>query len=339
MQEEDTISNKSVQLDSIEWSSEHEGILIDWADKSLCFRWLHAKAYEHYSKKNTMYTIPVIIMSTLTGTANFALNRFPVDYQGMATIAIGSVNIIAGIITTIQQFLKIAELNEAHRASSVSWSKLYRNIKLELAKAPNERKQVTSMLNNSKEEYDRLMETSPFIPGKFIRLFKETFSKSSSSSKEERNNSTSSISFDNNIFMKLKKPEVCDYIETTATSLYKPPPPSLEVRKPSQRLSIISNVQELPLLTAEEKKQLDLKIQHEKLREQQEEQLRYHQQQVVDFNKRFKDEKQRLPTSDEINNNFDNSVPFHVILEVLEDLHLYNDKSNKNENIVIDSTA
>ena len=47
MQEEDTISNKSIQLDSIEWSSEHEGILIDWADKSLCFRWLHAKAYEY----------------------------------------------------------------------------------------------------------------------------------------------------------------------------------------------------------------------------------------------------------------------------------------------------
>ena len=173
-------STKHTQF--VEWSSEHERILIDWADKALCFRWLHSKSNDHYSHLNTLYTIPVIIMSTLTGTANFALDRFPTDYQGMATIAIGSVNIIAGIITTISQFLKIAELNEAHRASAVSWSKLYRNIKLELAKSPNERKQVINMLNNSKEEYDRLMETSPSISEKFIKLFKDTYS----SNKEEK---------------------------------------------------------------------------------------------------------------------------------------------------------
>ena len=34
---------------------------------------------------------------------------------------IGSINILAGIITTIQQFLKIGQLNESHRVSSISW--------------------------------------------------------------------------------------------------------------------------------------------------------------------------------------------------------------------------
>ena len=309
--------NKSV-LDSIsstkhtqfvEWSSEHERILIDWADKALCFRWLHSKSNDHYSHLNTLYTIPVIIMSTLTGTANFALDRFPTDYQGMATIAIGSVNIIAGIITTISQFLKIAELNEAHRASAVSWSKLYRNIKLELAKSPNERKQVINMLNNSKEEYDRLMETSPSISEKFIKLFKDTYS----SNKEEKQA----------IFNNLNKPEVCGFIESTANSLYKSPLViPLETDKKTDNPSILS-CNENDIIENEER----IKKEKEKQHYQQQ------QRQVLDFNKRFQDEKQRFPTSDEVNDNFDNSIPLNIILSVIDDINSYGNAGDINYGI------
>ena len=60
-------------------------------------------------------------MSTLTGTANFAQERVPVDIQPYYQVIVGWVNILAGIITTIQQFLKITEFNESHRVSSISW--------------------------------------------------------------------------------------------------------------------------------------------------------------------------------------------------------------------------
>ena len=295
----DSISSTK-HTQTIEWSSEHERILIDWADKALCFRWLHSKSNEHYSHLNTLYTIPVIIMSTLTGTANFALDRFPTEYQGLATIAIGSVNIIAGIITTISNFLKIAELNEAHRASAVSWSKLYRNIKLELAKAPNERKQVINMLNNSKEEYDRLMETSPSISEKFIKLFKETYS----STKEDKQT----------IFNNLNKPEVCGFIESTANSLYKAP---IIIQDENDEKDETIN----PSILSSNEKDNDNEERNRKEKEKQ-----YYQQQqlqVLDFNKRFQDEKQRLPTSDEINNNFDNAIPLNIILSVIDDINSY----------------
>ena len=54
-------------------------------------------------------------------------------------MAIGAVNIFAGILTTIAQFLKIGELNEAHRVASIAWDKFYRNTKVELAKSPAEK--------------------------------------------------------------------------------------------------------------------------------------------------------------------------------------------------------
>lgn len=188
--EEETIVN------TVEWTPEHEGILIEWADKAMCYRWLHSKSNMLYSRLNAWYTIPVIIISTITGTANFAQERVPIQYQNYFSMVVGTFSLAAGIITTIQQFLKITQLNEAHRVSSIAWDKFYRNIKIELAKHPIERIEVKQMIKMSKEEYDRLMETSPNIPEKIISEFKTNFINSES-------------------FGKIVKPEICDILIPT----------------------------------------------------------------------------------------------------------------------------
>jgi hypothetical protein len=109
---------------------------------------------------------------------------------------VGGFNIMAGIITTIQQFLKITQLNESHRVSSIAWDKFYRNIKIELAKHPSERIEPKQMLKMSKEEFDRLIETSPNIPYKIIQQFKNNF-------------------FEQESFDKIIKPEICDILIPT----------------------------------------------------------------------------------------------------------------------------
>jgi hypothetical protein len=185
-------------LPDIEWTVDHEDILIEWADKAMCFRWLHSRAHALYSKLNYNYTIPVIVISTLTGTANFAQERVPLAYQGYYVMIVGGFNILAGIITTIQQFLKITQLNEAHRVSGIAWDKFYRNIKIELARHPDERMHVNQMLKMCKEEFDRMMETCPVIPDEIIEEFKKKFK--------------NSIEYDEII-----KPEICDKLMSTET--------------------------------------------------------------------------------------------------------------------------
>ena len=122
----DDLANKP-QPDA-KWTREHENILAEWADKANVFRWLHAKAQQHFNTMNMWFTIPVIVMSTLTGTANFATEKIPEDARGYF-YGSWTVNIFAGILTTVAQFLKISELNEAHRVV-LSWDKFYRNIKV-----------------------------------------------------------------------------------------------------------------------------------------------------------------------------------------------------------------
>ena len=188
--------NSNNDKNHFSWTPEHEAILIEWADKAMCNRWLHSKSNALYSYLNAWYTIPVIVISTVTGTANFAQERVPVDYQNYFAMIVGGFNILAGIITTIQQFLKITQLNEAHRVSAIAWDKFYRNIKIELAKHPDERMEVAQMLKMNKEEFDRLMETSPNIPEKIILAFKYSFRNS-----DEIKN--------------IAKPEICDVLIAT----------------------------------------------------------------------------------------------------------------------------
>jgi predicted DNA-binding protein YlxM (UPF0122 family) len=209
------IPNNSMSFKEPDWKSEHEVILVEWADKAMCYRWLHGRSHQAYSKTNAWFTIPVIIMSTLTGTANFAQDRFSEEIKPYAQMGIGAVNIFAGILTTIAQFLKVGELNEAHRVSSISWDKFYRNIKVELAKSRDERMNVGHMLKMCKEEFDRLMETSPTINENIIAQFNQTFPIPKPLITDDVNKDIHRPD--------IKRPEICDELISTAEIVFNTP--------------------------------------------------------------------------------------------------------------------
>ena len=71
------------------WEEQHEIILKNWGEISACYGWMHDRAYRHYKVKNMHYAIPVIILSTLTGTANFAQQNIPERYRSEAIMIIG----------------------------------------------------------------------------------------------------------------------------------------------------------------------------------------------------------------------------------------------------------
>ena len=48
-------------------------------------------------------------MSRFIGTSNFAQDKFPDNYRAYAPMMIGAGNLLAGILTTIHQFLKVGD--------------------------------------------------------------------------------------------------------------------------------------------------------------------------------------------------------------------------------------
>ena len=195
---DDEFIQSAITKQKIEWSYDNEEIIAEWCDIAQCYKWLHYHSKQYYYRLHAWFTIPAITFSTISGTASFASASIPHEYQPFAPMIIGTINIFIGILTTVQQYLKISELKEAHRIASISWDKYARNISIELSKKPLERIDAGTFLKFSRKEFDRLMEFNPGIPLHIIRKFKEAFR---GRNHEERRH-----------FKLIKKPDICDVI-------------------------------------------------------------------------------------------------------------------------------
>jgi CRISPR/Cas system CMR-associated protein Cmr5 small subunit len=162
--------NKELQEKDYAWKDEQERILKKWADKALCLKMMHERAYKRFWCLNAWFNIPVIIISTLTGTGNFASGSFG-SYGEYIIFGFGAMNIFAGILATIATYTGVAQKVESHRYCSIAWDKFSRKVQIELAKNRADRVKAKDFIKQAAEEYDRLIEMSPILPNDIIRWF------------------------------------------------------------------------------------------------------------------------------------------------------------------------
>ena len=154
-----------VKKDPKEWHPQQAKLLKSWAEIASSYRWMHNQAYMIYKKKNLWFMLPLIVMSTVAGTANFAQTTFPDSIRPYVPQIIGAINLFSAILTTIYQFLKISEFMESHRISSINYGKLARTITIELNLPVRDRNSGgAECVKVSRTEIDRLIEQSPSIP-------------------------------------------------------------------------------------------------------------------------------------------------------------------------------
>ena len=180
------------------WHEQHEKILKEWGESSSCYRHMHFRAFQINKVWSLSFTLPVIVISTVTGTANFAQKTFPPEVADFIPSVIGAFNLFAAIMTTVAQFLKVTELMESHRVTSIQYGKLSRKIKLELTLPISERTQHgDNMVEMCRAEYDRLVEQSPPVPKSVIKEFETAFPESNVFYRPELSNIYPIVLFDN----------------------------------------------------------------------------------------------------------------------------------------------
>jgi len=173
----DTIKTPRDLPENIEdWSDEIELLLSEWGEVAMCYAYLHNFGQRKYKKKYHHLQIPIIILSTLTGTANFATDSYvPEGFKHGFSAGVGSLNLFCGILGTLLSFLRYSEIYEGHRIAALAWSKLSRNIEIELSLQDIKRKPCRDFLKICRSEYDNLLESSPNIDLDIIRDFNKKF--------------------------------------------------------------------------------------------------------------------------------------------------------------------
>lgn len=159
-----------------DWSDEIEELLSEWGEIANCYAYLHNFSQRKYKKKYHHLQIPIIVLSTLTGTANFATESYvPSEYKQGFSAGVGSLNLFCGILGTLLSFLRYSEIYEGHRISALAWSKLGRAIEIELSLHDKKRKPCRDFLKVCRSEYDNLLESSPNIDLDIISMFNKKF--------------------------------------------------------------------------------------------------------------------------------------------------------------------
>ena len=150
------------------WDDDFEKICANLIDEAQINTYLHMKSHRYFTKWSKRFQIPIIILSAVAGSGNFMSSTFG-EYERMGIIIIGIVSIFTSILSSIAQYLQLAELKEGHRISSFHWEKFFNELKVQHVKREC-RKVMPEFYNNLLIEYQRLKGFHLYLRKKLLTL-------------------------------------------------------------------------------------------------------------------------------------------------------------------------
>ena len=157
------------------WSNQLEDLISAEAERCRGYAWINQQCEQMYNKKNNMIAIPVIVLSTLSGTASIGSSTLFGGEGTISSIVIGLVSISVGILNTISSFYSYSRKAEAHRIAYLNYSKLFSTVSVELSLPRGERAPPEEILKNLRTTMERLAETTPSAPQHVLDEFNNHF--------------------------------------------------------------------------------------------------------------------------------------------------------------------
>ena len=137
--------------------------------------WINQKAEIYYAHRANAIAIPVIILSTLAGTASVGSTSLFGNETQISSVVIGLVSIGVGILNTISSYFSWSRKAEAHRIAYLQYSKLFSIIRVEMSLPRAERQEAEQLLKQIRDGMERLAETTPSPPPSILDEFNTHF--------------------------------------------------------------------------------------------------------------------------------------------------------------------
>jgi hypothetical protein len=157
------------------WSSALEELVASEGEKCRGLAWINQRAETYYSHRANAIAIPVIVLSTLAGTASVGSTSLFGGETQISSVVIGLVSIGVGVLNTISSYFSWARKAEAHRIAYLQYGKLFSIIRVEMSLPRSERQEPEAILKQIRDGMERLAETTPSPPETILQEFNRHF--------------------------------------------------------------------------------------------------------------------------------------------------------------------
>jgi hypothetical protein len=164
-------SASKVTLPKVEWNDSIEDLYDSWYRRVAAAEHGHRVMADRMRRRHLLLGIPVVVLSTLVGTSAFAsiskahgdsITFLGVDPDAILII-VGTISVLAAVLSSLQTFLRYATRAEGHRIAALRYETLRRDMATTLALPREVRGQPDRALDSVRGRMDRYAKESPTI--------------------------------------------------------------------------------------------------------------------------------------------------------------------------------
>jgi hypothetical protein len=156
---------------AMSWHPKQEKLIKSWGEKALGYRWIHHRCAVRHSSAHTRFSIINIAMTTLAGLGTLVASSEDENSQILLYV-FSFLNLSAAGIASVHKFLRCGEQYESNMQTSKLFSRLARDISLELSLEPEDRMNAVEYCHKVREDYDKIIDHAPEVPSDIIKEYK-----------------------------------------------------------------------------------------------------------------------------------------------------------------------
>jgi hypothetical protein len=154
----------------IEWDDSIEDLYDSWYRRVAAAEHGHRVRADRMRRRHLLVGISVVILTTLVGTSAFAsiskADGDSITFLGVdpdaVLIVVGTISVLAAVLSSLQTFLRYATRAEGHRFA-LRYESLRRDMATTLALPPEDRGAPDRSLDSVRQRMDRYAKESPTI--------------------------------------------------------------------------------------------------------------------------------------------------------------------------------
>lgn len=159
----------------MDWSIENEDICASIALECQILYMAHTEAYRNYKSYSLFFLFPTICISAVSGGLSFSESF---NSSETNKLILGGFSIFLAILNSLFKILNINDLETQHFYLSKMWYMLYEQIRLELARSPDERVKCLDFIKDINDIKKQLLEKNIILNPSIIKKYKNKYKKS-----------------------------------------------------------------------------------------------------------------------------------------------------------------